>query len=420
MTPPRFAHRRDFQSLWTGSAIGHVGSQLTGIALPVLAVSVLEASEWQMGVLAATGTAAFLVLGLPAGALVDRMSKRRVLIVTDLIRAVGLAAIVAATLLGHSSMAVLYAAAFLIGCATVFFDVAHQSFVPALTGLEHVVEGNSRLQTTESIAHVAGPAVAGQLLRWLSAASLIAVNAIFYAISAAVMWRIRLVEVPGSERRPLLTEIGEGLRFVLGHGLLMRMVACTAIGNLAWGILSALEALYILRLLGLSEAAMGLIFSVAAFGGLAGALSSGAITRALGPARIIPVSALGMAVPTLLIPLAALAPAPAAVLTAGLFFSFFTMVIYNIATVSFRQRLCPPRLLGRMNASVRFIIWGTTPIGGILGGLLGSAIGIVASLWIVVAGTFLAAAPLVFSPLWRSRDTPSPEQHPDVENQGAP
>lgn len=401
-----FSRPRDFSLLWSGSAAGHFGHQLTGLALPVLAVGALEASEWQMGLLSATGTAAFLLLGLPAGALVDRMSKRRVLVATDVVRALALGVIVTAALAGHASMPLLYAAAFVIGCATVFFDVAHQSFVPALTGTAHVVEGNARLQTTESLAQVAGPALAGQLLRVLSAGAVIAVNAAAYLLSAWVLTRIHPAEPPPPRRRPLRREIGEGLRFVFGHRLLMRMVLCTALGNLAWGIISALEVLYILRHLGLPEAVMGLIFSLAALGGLSGALAAGPLTRAVGTTRTIPATAAGMALPAAAIPLAAHAPAPAAVLTTGMFFTFFAMVVYNIATVSYRQQLCPPELLGRMNASVRFIVWGTTPVGGLLGGLLGETIGVVGSMWIAVVGTALAALPVLIPPLWRTPASP--------------
>lgn len=405
----RFSHPRDFSHLWAGSAIGHFGHHLSGVALSVLAVNSLHASERQMGLLSAIGAAAFLVLGLPAGAWVDRMSKRLVLIVADLVRAGALAAIVIAALTGHASMSILYGAAFLAGSATVFFDVAHQSFVPALTGTAHVVEGNARLQTTESIAQVAGPALAGQLLRAVTSAGIIALNAVFYAISALVLTRIRVPEPSPPRRRPLVGEIREGMGFVFGHSLLMRMVASTAVGNLSWGIISALEALYILRLLGLSEVAMGLIFSVAALGGLAGAAMSGYLSRVLGTTRIIPIFALGMALPAAAIPLATFTPHPAAVLSGGMFFSFFAVVVYNVATVSYRQQLCPPALLGRMNATVRFIVWGTTPVGGLLGGYLGESIGIVGSMWVAVVGSAVAALPVVVSPLWTNHPAATSE-----------
>lgn len=403
-------HHRDFRQLWTGDALGQVGFQLTGLALPVLAVNVLHATEWQMGVLSASRMLAFLLIGLPAGAWVDRMRKRRVLIAADLVRALVLAAVVVAALTGNATMPFLYVAALAIGGATVFFDVAHQSYVPSLVGMDHVVEGNSKLQATASVAQVAGPAIAGQLLRVVSAGALIGVNAVTYLVSALFVSRIRATEElpPVEDRRPLVEEIREGLAFVVGQPLLRRMVACTSIGNLAFGIMSAMEALYILRDLHLSAAAFGTIFSAASVGGLAGALVGRRAAEWVGEARLVPVTAIGMAVPIALVPLAATLPVPPMVtMIVGLGLSYFTIVVYNIATVSFRQRLCPPRLLGRMNASVRFIIFGTAPIGGLLGGWLGTSLGVVPALWVAVVVTFAAALPVVLSPLWTMTELPT-------------
>lgn len=408
-----FVRPRDFGNLWAGSALGHVGHQLTGIALPVLAVNMLAASEWEMGILAAAFSAAFLIIGLPTGAWVDRMSKRRVLVVSELIRGIVLALAVLAVLGGYGSMPLLFGAAFILGCATVFFDVAHQSFVPALTGLTHVVEGNLRLQATESVAAVAGPAVGGQLLRVISAPLVIAVNAVLYFASAIFLTRISLEEKPEPTERNLRQDIAEGAQFVFRHRLLRKITMAAALSNLAWGIVGALEAIYILRYLDLSEAVMGMMFSIGAIGGLVGALASGPLTRVVGKTRIIPLTAIALTVPTALFPLAVLAPRPQIILTIGMFFIFGIIVIFNIAAVSYRQQLCPPKLLGRMNATVRFVVWGITPFGGLLGGFLGEKIGIVPSLWVAVIGTALSSLPLVFSTLWSS-------EQPAADSSAAP
>lgn len=389
--------------------------------MPVLAVQVLGASEWEMGLLNAATMAAFLVIGLPAGAWVDRMRKRRVLIVADLVRAVVLAGVVAAALTGVASMPLLYVAALAISAATVFFDVSHQSYVPGLVGLDHVVEGNSKLQSTASVAMVAGPALGGQLLRIVSAPFLIGINAVLYAFSAFYVARIRHVEeLPAREsRRPLVVEIREGLAFVGRQPLLRRMVACTSIGNLFGSIGGALEAIYILRLLGISEATFGTILSAGAIGGLLGAVSAERIARWVGEARVIPVTAIGWAAPLALVPLASVLPIPRAVtLVAALGLTSFLVVVYNVATVSFRQRLCPPALLGRMNASVRFIVWGSAPLGGLLGGWLGTSLGVVPALWIGVAGALIAAVPVL--PLLRMTELPTPEGPPAAPPPVAP
>lgn len=408
-------HHADFRRLWTGDALGQLGAQLGMLALPVLAVQQLEATPWQMGVLNATESAAFLVIGLPAGAWVDRMRKRRVLVTADLVRAAVLAVVVAAALTGHASMPLLYGAGLAISVATVFFDVAHQSYVPGLVGLEHVVEGNSKLQATQSVAMVAAPALGGWLLRLVSAASLVGVTVVTYVVSAAAVSRIRQHEdrPDPAARRPLRTEIAEGLRFVVHQPLLRRMVACTGASNLFGSVGAAVMVIFVLRTIGLDESAYGLVLSASAIGGLVGAIAADRLARLVGEGRIIPLSAALMSPAFALVPLALVLPVPPQVVlvASGVLFNF-VVVVYNVAQVSYRQRLCPPGLLGRMNASVRFLVWGTMPIGGLLGGWLGTALGPVPTLWVATAGTALAALPVVLSPLVRLRELPLPT--PDV------
>ncbi|HEY3439050.1 MAG TPA: MFS transporter [Actinotalea sp.] len=407
------AHHRNFRQLWIGDALGQFGAQLTGLALPVYAVTRLQATEWQMGALSAAETAAFLVIGLPAGAWVDRMRKRRTLIVSDLVRATVLAVVVTAALTGHGSMPLLYVAGLIISCASVFFDIAHQSYVPGLVGLEHIVEGNSKLQATQSVAGVAAPAIGGALLRVLSAPAVIGVTALTYLTSAAFVGRIRHVEqLPAREhRRPLRTEIAEGMRFVVHQPLLRRIVACTSLSNLAGAVGNALLVLFALRVLGLDSASLGVVFSAGAVGGLAGALLADRLARVVGEGRVIPLSALLAGPGFALTPLAAVlpewVPTQAPLIAGGLLLSF-SVVVYNVAQVSFRQRLCPPALLGRMNASVRFVVWGTVPIGGLLGGWLGTHLGVLPTMWVAAAGMVLAALPVVLSPLLGMRDLPRP------------
>ena len=403
------ARHPDFRRLWVGDAFGQLGFQLTSIALPVLAVRDLDATEWQMGLLTAAETAAFLVIGLPTGAWVDRMRKRRVLVAADLVRAATLAVVVALALTGNASMAVLYAGALVMSVATVFFDVAHQSYVPGLVGLAHIGEGNAKLQATQSVAGVAGPALGGALLRVVLAPVLLAVNAVTYLVSAFALSRIRKPEElpPREHRRPLKEEIAEGLRFVVRQPLLRRIVACTAIGNLFGAAAGAVTVIFALRELGLDEAAYGTVLSASAVGGLLGAVASDRLVRWFGEGRVIPLSALAFAPGAALTPLAAVLPfPPQATLIAGGVLFYLAVVVYNVAQVSFRQRVCPPALLGRMNASVRFIVWGTTPIGGLLGGWLGHTFGATTTLWVGAAGAVVAALPVLFSPLLRMRELP--------------
>ena len=410
--PPRrrsLVHHADFRRLWAGDALGQLGAQLTMLALPVFAVQHLDATEWQMGALTAAETAAFLVIGLPAGAWVDRMRKRNVLVTANLVRGTVLTVVAVAALTGHASVPMLIVAGLVISCGSVFFDVAHQSYVPGLVGLENVVEGNSKLQATQSVAAVAAPAVGGALLRIVAAPVLIAVTVVTYLASALLVRRIRHREEPPApeSRRPLRTEIGEGLRFVVQQPLLRRIVACTSIGNLASSMAAAMIVIFALRDLGLDAPAYGTVVSAGAIGGIVGAVSADRLARWVGEGRIIALSALMFVPATALTPLAATFTWPPQVtLLAGGALLSFAVVVYNVTQVSFRQRLCPPPLLGRMNASFRFLVWGTMPLGGLLGGWAGTHLGVLPALWIAVAGTALGALPVALSPLVRMRDLP--------------
>src|SRR5690554_1729510 len=414
-TPTRrrsLTHHADFRRLWTGDALGQLGAELTGFAIPVFAVQTLHATEWEMGVLGAAEFAAFLAIGLPAGAWVDRMRKRHVLIVTDLVRAAVLAVVVVAALLGSASVPLLVGAALVIGVCRLFFDVAHQSYVPGLVGLEHVVEGNSKLQATASVAQTVGPALGGVALRVISAPFLLAFTVLSYVLSAGWVSRIRQLEEKPDKaaRRGLWVEVREGLEFVVRQPLLRRMVACTAISNFAGNVGAAVFAIFVLRTLGLTEAVLGLVVSAGAIGGLLGAVVAERVTRFVGEGRVIPLTAILFAPAYAAFPLAVVVDAPPeAMLVAGMALSSFIIVVYNIAQVSFRQRLCPPPLLGRMNASVRFVVWGVVPLGSLLGGWAGTRFGVVPTLWIATVGSVLAALPVVISPLVRMRDLPTPD-----------
>lgn len=409
------AFHRNFRQLWIGDALGQFGAQLTTLALPVYAVSHLHATEWQMGALNAAETAAFLVIGLPAGAWVDRMRKRRLLITADLVRAAVLTLVVVAAFTGNASMPLLYAAGLVISAASVFFDVAHQSYVPGLVGLEHIVEGNSKLQATQSVAMVGAPAIGGALLRVVTAPALIAGTVVTYLLSAFFVGRIRHdEELPHvDDRRPLRTEIAEGLRFVVHQPLLRRIVACTSTANFFNAVASAVTVIFALRILGLDPAGLGLVYSAASIGGLVGAVLADRAARLVGEGRVVAVSALAggpaFALTPLALPLVDAGVRPEVPMIVGGALFSFAVVVYNVAQVSFRQRLCPPALLGRMNASVRFIVWGTVPIGGLVGGLLGTQLGAVPTLWVATAGMALSALPVMLSPLVRMRDLPRPE-----------
>jgi MFS family permease len=398
---------RDFRQLWAAETVSQLGTQITQVALPVLAVAVLAATPLEMGVLTALETAAFLVIGLPAGAWVDRWRRKRVLVVNDLVRAVGLASLPVAWAMDVLTLPQLFVVAAVTGTATVFFDVAYQSYLPALVEPDQIVDGNGKLESSRAVAQVAGPGVTGVLLRVLSAPILVAVDAVSFLFSALFIGRIRHVDtVPDrAARRPLRVEIAEGLGFVVRHPLLRRIVACTGTANFASAMSGALLVLFALRDLHLDESAIGFVFAAGSVGGLVGAVTGARFARWVGEGRAIPLSALIIMPFTALVPLSVLG-ASAVLLVLGWFGFSWAVVAYNITQVSFRQRLCPPHLLGRMNASVRFIVFGTQPLGALLGGALGSWIGVLPTMWISVAIEGLAAVWVVASPLIGMRELP--------------
>ncbi|WP_138732882.1 MFS transporter [Modestobacter excelsi] len=406
----RLLRHRDFRHLWAAETVSQVGTQVTLLALPVVAVTVLDATPLQMGVLTALETAAFLLIGLPAGAWVDRWRRKRVLVTADLVRALVLATLPVAYLLDVLTLGQLFVVAAVTGTATVFFDVAYQSYLPTLVERDQLVDGNGKLEASRAVAQVAGPGLTGLLLRVLGAPLLIAGDAASFLLSALFLGSIRRPDtVPDrAGRRPLRAEIAEGLSFVVQHPLLRRIVACTGTSNLFGSMTSALLVLFVIRVLGLPESTLGLVFSVGAVGGLLGAATAARFARRVGEGRAIPLSAVVFAAAGVFVPLAVVG-APAVVLTAGWFVLSWAVVVYNVVQVSFRQRLCPPRLLGRMNASVRFIVFGTMPVGGLLGGVLGEWLGVVPALWVAVGGGFLACLPVLLSPLLTMGDLPDEE-----------
>lgn len=397
----------DFRQLWMGDAVGQLGTQLVNLAMPIMAVRVLGANEFQMGLLGTFELLAFLVIGLPAGAWVDRWRKKRVILTADLVRGVALLSLPAAWLAGALTMVQVYAVALVVGTATVFFDVSHQSYLPEIVPARQLGEGNAKLQALQSTASITGPAVGATLVRLVGAPLTIGATALSMVASVLFVSRIRHVEqAPSVEgRRPLRTEIWEGLSFVFRQRLLRRIMLCTTLSNFFAAINSVLLVIFVIRELGLSEATLGLVFSVGSVGGLAAALTVSRFSRVIGEGRTIPAMALLTAPFAALTPLAVhLPPVPA--LAVGTFGVSFGAVGYNVIQMSFRQRLCPRPLLGRMNASIRFVVWGSMPVGAFVGGLLGQHLGVVPTLWLVAAGFLVAGLTVLFSPLSRMRDLP--------------
>ncbi len=401
-------HHLDFRRLWIGETVSQFGTMVSQLALPLVAILVVHASTFEVGLLSAFETLAFLLIGLPAGAWVDRMRFRWVLIVNDLVRAAALASIPLAQLLGVLSIGQLYAVAILTGVSTVFFDVAYQSYLPALVDRSALVEGNSKLQASESVSQLAGPSLGGLLIQVFTAPYAVLVDSVSFLWSAAWVSAIQS-RPPKPERRPdrhLGREIAEGVRFVVGNRLLRAIAMCTGSANLFSTMSFAVLYVLLARELGLSAGLIGLLTSLSAVGGLAGSLLATRIARWLGQGPTIWISLLVVAPFGFVVPFVHRDWTLALFAVANVVY-FLGVVVYNITQVSFRQGLCPPELLGRMNATMRFLVWGTMPIGALLGGALGSAIGVRETLFVAAVGDALAFLPVILSPLRGMRELPS-------------
>ncbi|WP_246148071.1 MFS transporter [Nonomuraea turkmeniaca] len=402
----------DFRRLFLADTASQAGSQILMLALPLVAVSALRVSAFEVGLLAACQTLAFVVIGLPAGAIVDRLRKRVVMVVADWARAGALASVPLAWWLDALTIHQLYAVALVLGVFTVFFDVAYQSYLPHLVGRERLVAGNSSLEVVRTVAQLGGPGAGGYLIQFLTAPFALAATVAGFAWSALCLGTIRKREAPQQARRGHLgREIAEGVRFVLGNPLLRRIAACTATSNLFAAMAQPVILLLLARELGLAAGTIGLLLAAGGVGGLAGALVNARIARRLGQG------------PTMW--LAIVLPAPLTFVVAWLeadwrlvlfvLYEFFVgagVVVYNVTQVSFRQAITPEPLLGRMNATIRFLVWGTLPLGGLLGGVLGEVIGIRNTLLVAAVGACLAFLWLVTSPLRSMRELPVSSRTP--------
>ncbi|NEA17569.1 MFS transporter [Streptomyces halstedii] len=401
-----WAHR-DFRQLWAGQTVGQFGTYVGQTVLPLLAATTLKASPFQMGVLTAAGTAAFLLIGLPTGVLVDRIRRRPVMLTADFVRAGLLFTVPLAVWAGALTLGHLIAVAFLVGVATVFFDVAYQSYLPSLVGRDRIMEGNTRLQSSLSAAEVIGPGAGGGLAQLLGAATAALTTAVGHLVSGLLLLRIQAPESRpvGHDGTRMGARIKEGLAFVRAEKSLRAITVSTALSNLATTVLLSMQMLFLTRDLGLTPGAVGAVLALSGVGGLVGAFTAGRCATWLGPARAIWLIPLVISPVALLVPLAE--PGRLTVLCAlGLALRAYGTTVFNVVNVSYRQAICPGRLLGRVNATVRFITWGAMPVGGLLGGVLGGWIGVRATLWVSCAALALASLPLVLSPLRTLREFP--------------
>jgi MFS family permease len=406
---------RNFAHLWWAESVSQLGSQVSLLALPLVAITVLHASTFAVGALTAVEFAPFVLFGLPAGAIVDRLPRRPILMLADLGRAVALATVPIAYGFGVLSYAQLLVVVFTTGSLTVFFDVAYMSILPALVERDQIVEGNARLEVSRSSAQLAGPAVGGLLVQAIGAASAVTADAVSFVGSALLIRGIRAPEAPvdriddgASRLRALGREIREGLRYVMGHRVLRMIAGCTATSNFFSSMTTAVFLLYAVRERHYSAGLIGAVFAIGNLGPLAAAVTSARITRALRLGRAIWLGMLIAQLGTLLLGVAPTRHAFAYFAVAWFLFGF-AGTVYNVAQVSLRQAITPHRLQGRMNASMRFMVWGTMPFGSLAGGALGTWIGLRPTLLVAGIGGMVAVPWVLALSVRELREIPESE-----------
>ncbi|MEV6155799.1 MFS transporter [Nonomuraea sp. NPDC052129] len=403
--------QRDFRLLWIGESASSLGSAVTGVALPLVAVTVLHASPFAVSVLAAAVWLPWLLVGLPAGAWVDRLSRRGVMLAADWVSMAAFLSVPAAALLGVLTIGQLVAVALVAGTAKVFFATAYRAYLPSLVEDRDLLEANAKLQGSEQVANLAGPGVAGLLAQFASALGGLVVDAVSFAVSALCLMRVRHVEiVEPRPRRRLRSEIRDGLRTVVGDPLLRGNMFYGCVANLALTGYQSLLVVFLVGDIGLSAGTTGALLAATSAGGVAGAFAARPLAARLGSARAVLLGKAGLAPLGLLIACAdrgvglVLFVAASITIIGGI-------VAGNVIFSGFTQSYVPGELMGRVSTSIQVVNFGAIPLGALLAGTLAEAFSVRAALWVMLGVFALSGLILLASPLRRLRDLPAGRMH---------
>ncbi|WP_430788858.1 MFS transporter [Actinoplanes sp. G11-F43] len=396
-----------FRNLWFAQSVSLIGTQITLLAFPLAALLLLDASAFEVSLLATLEFAPVLLLGLPAGAWIEHMPRRPVMVISDLARAAALLVVPVAAGLDFLSMPLLYAAAFVIGLGTLFFDVAQMSALPELVDEEQLVDANSKLELSRSVAQVGGPGAGGLIVQLFSVPMAILVDAFTYLASALFLLGVKPKRPPQPPEEPpaLLRDILAGMRYVFRHPVQRPLLICSAIADLAFAAVLALQVVFAVDELGLSAGMAGLVIAIGNGGGVLGAVLAGPLAGRIGTGPAFLVSIVLFAAGAVVLPVS---PGPVT-FAAGLFLVFTGAVIFNVLQMTLTQVVTPPALLGRTNSIFRFVSWGMVPVGAAVGGLLVGSYGLRGVFWIAAVIVVLSLVPPLFSPVRGLRDLEADE-----------
>jgi MFS family permease len=396
-----------FHRFWAAQVISDAGSGVGAVALPLTAVLALRASAMDMGFLAAASQLPVLLLALHAGVWVDRLPRRPILVVANLGRGLllGLVPLAAA---GCLRIEVLWGAAFAMGMLSVVFDIAVTSYVPSLVRRERLVDANATLQASSAAARVLGPGAGGWLVQAIGAPFALLVDAVSFVLSAALLARLH---TPGDASRPdrrgVWTEIAEGIAAVWRDPILRAMVLATAVGALAGSGQQAVYVLYLVREVGVSAPALGTIVACGSLAGLAGAALAGRAARLLTPGGAMVAGQAAIALSTFVLLAATSGPTGIVLVALAQILFAAGLQTFSVTQISLRQAITPRHLLGRVNATRRFAVFGIQPAGALLGGALGTSLGLQVALATAAAIQVVALLAMVASPLRHARETPA-------------
>lgn len=400
--------------LVTGQTISVLGSQVTLLALPLTAITLLGAGSVQTGLLLACGRAPYLVLGLLAGVIVDRFPHRLILMTANLTMSAVLATIPVAALTGQLGMAHLYAANILVGVAAVIADVAYLACVPTVVESAQRVRAQSAIELSQSAAVALGPLLAGWLISALSAPVAIFLDAATFLVAALLLPLVPLGSAHSPpENSKVRKEIIEGLRFVFGHGTLRAVTLATCTFVFCYNAYSAVFLLYLTRNLGFTPGMTGAVVAIGAVGGIAGAIISSPAGRMFTLRTMLTTALLVSALGAATAPVIA-APQWAALICVAIsqFVLWTGQQAYNVQQVPIRYAVAPQALQGRVNASIRTVVWGLAPLGALLGGICGDVLGLRATLLV----TGLLGATAILWIRWSPLGSTTVREHQDLRS----
>jgi predicted MFS family arabinose efflux permease len=399
--------QHDFRLFWTGETINGAGSAMATIAMPLLAIKVLHVSAFMVGLLTACAYLPWLLVSLPAGALIDRLPTRKVMLICDAVASALYASVAVAAWLGILRFGYVLTVACLAGTANVLFATGYLVQLPTLVPPDRLIEGNVRLQTGVSISQFSGPSLSGCAIQALGAASALLFNAASFVVSAVCLLRLRSPDrVPAYSTAGIWENIAGGLRFVRHDRYLRRIVAWAALSNLGFGGYEALVVLFLVGCMHLSSFGVGLLVTMTGGGAVIGAMVANRIVRRFGSARAL------LAATTFALPFALLAvctaPGPRLLFfIAGIVVATGGISIANVIIASFRQSYTPPAMLGAVTGAMRFILMGPCPLGALLGGMLAAWLGVLHALWIMLGTVALSGICLLTPDFTARRDLPT-------------